>query len=306
MGIRLFEASLVKEKFALLIAKLHHAGLLIDYINDTIVRSPFFDCFEKNDIDDFMTLSFESITKEVFKKEVIYDSSLNYVDDYYWAGLSVMNVMMNLGIPLKRILIIMPLKEAVGAFEVFHQMHPARFLEHYLELESGRSVLKALRNEAGLSIPEIGYLTGIKTPILNVYNSSNSALLGGSFSNLTKLSVLFGVPVDAFRKESNFAPFSQYILHSKAFEPILIDGILGYFKIKEGASFVAVDRYLEEKETKALLKDHKVIVDLSNPFGIIRVSSNRICRKYLPDEGFRFIYKAAISKLKAQTDDLIF
>lgn len=306
MEIRLFEASAAKEKFALLIAKLHRAGLLIDYINDTMIRSPFFDCFEKNELDKFMTQSDETITRAVFKKEVIYDPSLNYVDEYYWAGLSVMSLMMNLAIPLKRILVLMPLKEVVGAYEVFHEMHPQRFLDHYAEKENERSLLKRLRKDKDLSISDIGRLTGIKTSALGFYDRSNAALFGASFPNLAKLSILLGVSIDAFRKESMFAPFSQYLLQSKAFEPILVEGILRYFKVKEGASYVVVDQYCEEKEIRKLLKDHKAIIDLSNPFGVIYVSSNRIRRRYLSKEEFLFLHKAAIEKLKARTNDLIF
>ena len=306
MEIRFFEASTVKERFALLISKLHRVGLLLDYINDAIVQSPFFDCFEKNQIDDFMTKSDENISKEVFRKDVIFDPSENYIDEYYWAGLSVMNVMMNLGVPLKRILVIMPLKEVVGAYPIFHEMHDERFLGHYRERENERGLLKAFRNERHLSIPDIAYLTGIKASLLNLYDRSNAAVFGASFSNLTKLAILFGISIDVFRKESTFAPFSQYILQSKVFEPILVEGILRYFNVKDGTSYVVIDHYLEEKKIRQLLNEYKVIVDLSNPFGIIRVSSNRLNRKYLSKEGFLFIHKAAIAKLKEQTKGLIF
>ena len=306
MEIKFFEASLVKEKFALLIAKLHRAGLLTEYIGDAIIKSPFFDCFENNDINDFMTLSFEAITKMVFNKEVLYDNATNYINDYYWAGQSIMNIMMNLEVPLKRILLIMPLQEIVGAFEVYHEMHDQNFLEHYLELEKERSLLKAIRSERGLSIPDIAYLTGIKASVLNLYDRSNDALFVSSFSNLTRLSNLFGISIDAFRTKSSFEPISQYVMQSKAFEPILVDGILKYFHIKDDATYTTVDHYLDDREIRALLDNHKAIVDLSNPFGIIHKSSNRIIRKYLSKEEFIFIHKAAIEKLKEQTNDLIF
>ena len=46
MEIKLFDASDIKERFALLIAKLHDAGFLLDYINEVMVKSSFFDCFD--------------------------------------------------------------------------------------------------------------------------------------------------------------------------------------------------------------------------------------------------------------------
>ena len=306
MEHRFFEASLVKEKFALLISKLHRADLLADYINDRMIYSSFFDCFEKNDLEDFMSLSFESITKEVFKKEVIYDYSLNYIDAYYWAGLNIMNIMMNLEIPLKRILTIMPLKEIVGAYTIYHEMHPEQFLHHYAELENERSLLKLLRNEAGLSIAEISFLTGIKTTLLRVLDYSNAALFSTSFSNLTKLSVLFHQSIDVFKKKSTFVAFSESVLRSKTFEPILIHNILAYHGMEDGINFTVIYEYLDDKKCRALLKDYKVIVDLFDPYGVIYIVSNRIFKKYFSAEEFAFIYKASIERLRYQIDDIVF
>ena len=306
MENKFFESSLIKEKFALLISKLHSAGLLIDYINDEIIKSPFFDCFENNDLDDFMTLSFENITKMVFKKEVMYDPTINYINAYYWAGLSVMNIMMNLEVPLKRILLIMPLKELLGAYEIYHEMHVEQLLNHYLELEKERSLLKILRYNSNYSISKISYLTGITTSLLNLIDSSNDKLFGTSFSNLSKLSILFNVSIDVFKKKTSFVVYSNYILESKMFEPIFTASILKYFNIDETSNKNIIYQYYDEKDIKKLLKNYKVIIDLSYPYGIIYISSNRITRKYLSNEEFIFIYKASIEKLKVETKGIIF
>lgn len=306
MEIKFFESSLVKDKFALLIAKLHSVGLLAEYINDTIIKSSFFDCFENNNIEDFMNLSFENITKTIFKKEVVYDYSIDYINPYYWAGLSIMSIMMNLQIPLKRILLIMPLKEFLGAYEIYHEMHVSQLFDHYLELENKRSLLKILRKDANLSLSKISYLTDIKTSLLNLFDYSNATLFATSFSNLTKLSNLFDVSISVFRKKSSFVAFSQYVLQSKEFEPILINRVLEYFNINDDATHMAVYQYMDEKEIKKLLKQYKVIIDLSNPFGVIYISSNRVARKYLSNEEFIFIYQASIEKLKLDIGNHIF
>ena len=306
MEHKFYEASLAKEKFALLIAKLHSVDLLTDYINDTLIQSSFFDCFEKNDLRDFMTLSFENITKEVFKKEVVYDYSLNYIDAYYWAGLTIMSIMMNLEVPMKRVLTIMPLKEIVGAYEIYHEMHIEQFLHHYLELENERSLLKILRSKAGLSIAKISYLTGIKTSLLSFLDYSNAALFGTSFSNLTKLSILFDQSIDLFKKKSTFVAFSSDILHSEAFKPLLMNRILRYFNMKDDVNYIVTYDYIDEKACRSLLKEHKVIVDLFNPYGIVYISSNRVVRKYFSIAEFSFIYQVSIQQLRLAINDIIF
>lgn len=306
MEIKYFDSGLVKEKFAFLLAKLHDAAFLTDYINDVIIKSPFFDCFENNDLTDFMTLSFETITEKCFGKEVIYDYSHNLINAYYWAGLKIMEIMMNLEIPLKRILIVMPLKEIVGLYEPYHEMHPEQFLKHYQELENQRSVLKSLRNTANLSISKISYLTDIKTPLLNIIDKSNATLFGTSFSNLTKLASLFNVSTNIFKKKTSYAPFSSLIIDSKTTEPILIKHILAYFNFASDGNVTITRNYLEDKDIKNLLKQHKVVVDLSNPFGVLYISSNRINRKYMTNEEFTFIYLKTINELRLKVEGLLF
>ena len=306
MEISYFESSLVKEKFAVLISKLHSVGFLPDYINQVITKSPFFDCFENNELNDFMSLSFEAITKEVFGREVIYDYSLRYVDDYYWAGLSIMEIMMNLEIPLKRILTIMSLQEIVGAYELYHEMNINKFLDHYLELENDRCLLKILRNNASLSIPNISFLTGIKLSLLKIMDYSNATLFATSFSNLSKLSILFNVSINIFKKKSNFIPFSKYMIRSKEFEPLLSRNILQYFNLDISSSYFTNYEYLEDKEIRNILKTNKLIIDLSNPFGVIYISSNRINKRYLSSEEAALIYKKSIDELRPQLTEHLF
>lgn len=304
MEIKLFNVEDIKERFALLLAKLHDAGFLLDYINDAMIKSPFFDCFENNDINDFMTLSFETISEKVFGKEVIYNYSHEYVNRYYWAGLSIMDIMLNCQIPLKRILLIMPIKEIAASFDIYHEMHPSQFIDHYLELESERSLFKIIRNDKELSISKINYLTDIKIPLLKYFDYSNSTLLSTSFSNLIKLSKLFDVSIDVFKSKSTFIPYSNTIIYSKDFMPILVKNIAEYYGVSKEVT--TIDKYLEDKEIKRLLEKYKAVVDVSNPFGIIYITSNRIVRKYLSKEEFRFIYLKSINTLKNNIDILLF
>ena len=306
MEIKFFDAELVKERFATLLSKLHDAEFLTDYINDVIVKSPFFDCFENNNLIDFMTLSFETIAEKYFGKEVVFDYSHNLINEYYWAGLTIMEVMMNLEIPLKRILIVMPLREIVTLYEPYHEMHPMQFLRHYQEIEDQRNILKVLRNEANLSISKISYLTGIKAPLLNIMDNSNATLFATSFSNLTKLANLFNISISVLKKKTSFVPYSFSLLNSKTVEPILVNIILNYFNATSNDKHVVIHNYMEDKDIKNLLKEYKVVVDLSNPYGILYISSNRINRKYLTEEEFSFLYIKTIDELRLIVDGLLF
>lgn len=306
MEIKYFDANQVKEKFALLIARLHDAGLPIDYINQVIVKSSFFDCFEKNDLESFMKMSIESISETVFGKECLVDYSRNLDSAYYWAGLSTMEIMMNLNVPLKRILLLMPLRKMIAHFDVHHEMHPLEFLNLYQTIENSNSVLLALREETWISISRVSFLTEIKQPLLNAIERSNVALFATSFANLDKLAKLFNVSIDVFKKKSSYVPFSNSIMKNKEFESLFVKNILNYFNFAEDSTYCVSQTYIDDKESRSILVNNKYIVDLSNPFGVTYISSNRITRRYLTREEFSFLYQKTINSLKPTFEGLLF
>ena len=71
-----------------------------------------------------------------------------------------------------------------------------------------------------------------------------------------------------------------------------------YFGFDKDTQFVKVDFCKEDKEIRELLKENKLILDMSNPFGIYYMSQHRIIRKYLTKEEFAFLYKKSIKALK--------
>ena len=306
MENRYFDIDDIKERFALLLSKLHEANFLTDYINDRIINSPFFDCFEKNDFEEFMTLSIETITEKIFGKEVTYNYSLNPITPYYWAGLSIIEIMANYKIPLKRILLIMPLRAIIGCYDLFHEMNPIKFIEHYLEKEKNTPLLKILRKENKLSIPNVSYLTGINMSLLKRMDYSNDTLLSTSFKNLNKLADLFNVSTDVFKKESSFLAYSNSLFKDNTFSSILYNNILKYYGFEENSSIFVTHKFLEDKEIRELVKEKNVIIDISNPFGIYYVLSQKVIRKYLSSEEFSLLYKKSIDEFKFTVDSLVF
>ncbi len=306
MANEYFDCELAKDRFALLLSKLHEAGLSSDYINKTIVGAPFFDCFEKNDLSSFLSSSLERISSEVFKKEVIFDYSREPGDPYYWAGLAIIKITMNLRVPLKRALLTMPLKEVASCFEPYHEMSDEQFLERYLFIEKSRSLLKSIREERGLSLSKISFLTGIKVPTLARMDLSTENLLNASFKSLAPLSALFSLPEDAFKKTSSYVPFSPALLGNQKMGEILGRRICLYFNIPAKEGFSIAREYLEGKGIKGIIRKGKPIVDLSDPFGVIYLSGGRVKRKFLAKEEFLLLYSGSCDELKQGTGALLF
>ena len=214
--------------------------------------------------------------------------------------------MINFKVPLKRILLVMPLDEIIMSYNPFHEMNSIQFCKHYLEVEKSRNILKILRKEKGVSIRDLSYLVNIKESFLKVMDNSNATLMATSFRNLNLLSQFFAISLDVFRVESNYIPYSSSFVKGKTLSKIVAKNILSYFGVNPENNFTITTTYMLDKEFRNALKEYKYIVDLSMPYGLIYFVSHKLTKKYLSNEEFAFIYKKSIEDLKQTTDTLIF
>ena len=303
---KMYDSSEVKEKFAVLLSKLHIANLLADYISDVIVKSDFFDCFENNNFDEFMSLSFETITETVFGEEVVFDYSKDYVNEYYWAGLEYMDLLFNYGVPLKRAMLVFPLIKMVDLYYPYHEAHSRKTCEYYLEVEKNTPILNILRTEKGIQLSKLSVITKINEKTLRLFDSSNAALFATSVGTLNKFANFFGVNLSVFMSKSSCVPFSESLLRNDEFRKIFKDEMLRYFGVKLNDSLKFIYDPLDSKELRKEIKTHKILVILSNPYGIAKMQNNKMTEKYLSDNEFLFVYSNAVETFKTKIDFLLF
>lgn len=303
---KMYDSSEVKEKFAILVSKLHIANLLADYISNVIVKSKFFDCFENNDFEEFMTLSFETITESVFGEEVVFDYSKDYVNEYYWAGLEYMDLLFNYGIPLKRAMIIFPLIKMVDLYYPYHEAHSKKTCEYYLEVEKNTPILNILRTEKNIQLSKLALISKINEKTLRLFDSSNAALFATSVGTLNKLANFFEVDLSVFMSRSSCVPYSESLLTNNEFREIFKDEMLRYFGVKSNDSLKFIYDPLDSKELRQEIKASKLLVILSNPYGIAKMVNNKMVEKYLSDNEFLFIYFNAAEIFKTKIDSLLF
>ena len=302
---KIYESSDVKEKFAILLSKLHHSNLLSEYINDMIVKSVFFDCFEKNDFEDFMTKSYESIVKEIFNIEIIFDYSLDYVNEFYWAGLIYMDLVFNYSVPLKRAMLILPLKEMVDLYYPYHEAHFSKACEYYLKLEKERSVLEVLRKEKNIQLSKLALITGINEKSLRIFATSNAALFATSFTSLVKLSNFFEVDISIFKTKSSCICYSDSFLRIERFRDIFVSNLLTYLGIRKKENVLYQYTDLDNKEIRKTLQKYDLIIMLFEPFGVIKTSNNVVTQKYISQTEFLFCYANTVDKYKEETPYLL-
>lgn len=303
---KLYDSSEVKEKFAMLLSKLHMANLLTDYINDTIVKSDFFDCFEKNDFETFMSLSIETIIENVFKEEVVFDYNKNYINEYYWAGLEYMDLLFNYGVPLKRALIIFPVIKMVDLYYPYHEAHSSKTCLYYLDIERNTPILNILRNEKNIQLSKLSLITNINEKTLRLFDSSNAALFATSLSQLTRLANFFEVDISVFNTRSSCVPYSELFFKNDVFVEIFKDEMLKYFGVKQKGNVKYISEDFDTKELRKEMKNYNLLVFLSKPYGLAKMQNNKMIQKYLSDIEYLFIYSNTIQIFKTKIDSLLF
>ena len=282
----------IKNRFGALLAILHNEGYLDDAIDNMIIKSSFFDCFENNDVDLFMNTGIEDIVMNVFGKNIIVDYNSPLVSEYYWAGQNYIQIMLNNNVPLKRIFILLPLRKMVDLFSKYHEMNPIKLCERYNEIEKSVSLLKVLRADSTYSIRKLAFLTGIKEITLKSYELNNDKLFNASSGNINKISNQFNIPRYIFVKESSFVPYFDFLFKDDEFIDNFTNNICIYLNIEnEKAKFV--DYHLESKEIIKLLKKYKKIIYIKKP-GIIYSTRGQYI---LSEKEYMSLWKLTIIKI---------
>lgn len=282
----------IKNKFGTLLSVLHTEGFLDDAIDNGIIESTFFDCFENNNVNLFVNTGIEEIIQTVFSKSIYVDYNKALISEYYWAGQSYIQIMLNSNVPLKRALMLLPLKDMIDLYPVYHEMNPVKIRLKYKEIEDNVSILKVIRNINGYSIRKLSFLTGIKEITLATYDKSNEKLFNASSNNINKLLNVFNISKSIFNKESSYVPYFEFMFEDKEFVDLFLNNICEYLNIdiQEIKSIVYL---LDSKTIKKDLKKYKKLIYIKKP-GII-YSSRKV--QQLEEKEYLSLFKKTIAEI---------
>ena len=208
-----------KEKFARLLTYLYFdAKIELDNISKAMVDSSFLDIFENNKLNDFMAMSVETMGKTLFPQlNAPYQDSGKDIGEIYWSGLQYMNILMNYRIPLRTIFILLPLKEMVKKFLIYHEMNEIELCRDFMKYEyKSVSILKYFRINASLSVRELSFLTNIPEVTIK-YLENNDNLYSATNKNLEPLARVLHIDPIFFKRKSSFIPVTYSILNSYEF-----------------------------------------------------------------------------------------
>ena len=283
----------LKKRFSLLLNHLLRSGLTQEYIEEKIVRDPYFLFMENNDIESFLKTPFETIIKRVFNKEVYIDYSLPLVSEYVWAGEMYITIALNENIPLQRLFLLMPISVMLSLFNPYHEMNNYQLVKRYIDEYDKKSVLKLLAKEKDLSIREIAALTGISNKTLLSY-LDNKKLFKASSNNVYLLSSFFNVPFCLLNKESAFLSFSSSYLKDYQILSSFIIALSNYLDID--VHQILINQSNLDLEKVEAVKD-KYIFHV-NSLSVITVKRNKKFIKYLDKNEVAYLGKEALNDIK--------
>lgn len=209
----------VKIKFARLLSYLFFdAKIELDNISKAMIESPFLDIFEENRLNDFMSMPFEQMAKVLFPKlNVPYQISGNDIGEVYWSGLQYMNILMNYRVPLRTVFILLPLKEMVKKYLIYHEMNEIELCRDFMANEyKNNSILKYFRNNSSLSVRELSFLSNIPEATIK-YLDNNDNFYNATNKSLESLVKVLEIDFTFLKRHSSFIPVTYNLLNNYEF-----------------------------------------------------------------------------------------
>lgn len=210
----------LKTKFGFLLSYLYHSvHISVENISDVLVSSPLLDMLEDNKLDEFMAMTNYEILMILFPNaKEIENESNNDIGKLYWSGIQYINIFLNYRIPLRQILLTLPLSEMVKKYDVYHEMNEIELCKDYMKAEyQFDSILKYFRNQKKLSIRQLSLLTSISESALKYLESNNNYIFNISSKNMIALSNVLNMDLVFYKKKSDFIPITFSLLQNKLY-----------------------------------------------------------------------------------------
>jgi DNA-binding Xre family transcriptional regulator len=142
-----------------LIARSYKEGYSLDYIEKVISHSLMINELEKSNITIIAFSSMEKIYSEIFTMN---DNNfeLNIYDEFGWVGNIYMHLFLSLKITFESLFLIVPIKEMLDLYNLYHEMSFSQILE-YVKEKNKYSILDIVMKRRDISNSKLSAITGI-------------------------------------------------------------------------------------------------------------------------------------------------
>ena len=156
-------------------------------ITDDMGDSDLIKQIENNDYSKVYDESIYDLFEEIFDLPYKDDDPFFNFNDAYWCGYVYTSIFYKYQKPFSYIFSVLPLKNLMDKYAVYHEMDISQIFELFEELETKETVFARLLKEKKLSMAFLSKETGISINTLKKYKESNHNLYNGKFSILKKI-----------------------------------------------------------------------------------------------------------------------
>ena len=164
----------------------------------SIEKSELVKTIEKGMYDDYLNKPLEEIFFDITGRTIDKDISYGVFNDAYWCGYMYFELHKKTHKSFAYIFLKFPLSKMIKAYPVYHEMDFSSLLDYYNVLDKEKTILRALCEEKGCSIPKLSQETGICKTTLSKYNASDESIYKASFQNIYKVACYFDVSFSLF------------------------------------------------------------------------------------------------------------
>ena len=181
-------------------------GYSFSSIEKEIADSKMIKEFERSNITTIAFSSAEKLYSDIFPDSVNTGFKLNIYDVYGWAGLSYIHLFIEMQITFETLFIVLPIKEMINLYPLYHEMSFSQLLNHAKELIP-YSYLDNIMKKRELSTNELSQKTGIPFSTINQLRygkrdigklESNKLLTLSKFLNVKPESLLNSIQLDLY------------------------------------------------------------------------------------------------------------
>lgn len=181
-------------------------GYSFSSIEKEIADSKMIKEFERSNITTIAFSSVEKLYSDIFPDSVNTGFKLNVYDVYGWVGLSYIHLFIEMQITFETLFIVLPIKEMINLYPLYHEMSFSQLLNHAKELIP-YSYLDNIMKKQELSTNELSQKTGIPFSTINQLRygkrdigklESNKLLTLSKFLNVRPESLLNSIQLDLY------------------------------------------------------------------------------------------------------------
>lgn len=184
-----------------LIGRSYKEGYSFDYIEKKISYSLMINELEKSNITLIAFSSFEKNYHEIFgSKDNTYE--FNEYDIFGWIGYAYIHLFLFLEITFEALFSILPIKEMMNLYNLYHEMDINRLLEHAKEVME-YSLLDVIMKKNKLSNKELSLKTNISISTINALRYGNRDIAKLEASKLLSLAHYLNVKIETLLPNIN-------------------------------------------------------------------------------------------------------